>query len=75
MTRPADLPSTQLGEKNAVATTHAHEYTKADSADRARHMKDEYRRLTMGVEDQTVRWVAPVPVGPARNEDVPLLPT
>ena len=25
-------------------------------------MKEEYRRLTMGVEDQIVRWVAPVPV-------------
>ncbi len=35
-------------------------------------MKDEYRRLTMGAEDQIVRWVAPVPIGPIRGHDIPL---
>jgi methylglyoxal synthase len=27
-------------------------------------MKEEYRRLTMGIEDQLVRWVQPVPAEP-----------
>jgi hypothetical protein len=34
-------------------------------------MKEEYRRLTMGIEDQLVRWVQPVPERPQSE----LLPT
>jgi hypothetical protein len=33
-------------------------------------MKEEYRRLTMGVEDQLVRWVQPVPVERPQSESI-----
>ena len=33
-------------------------------------MKEEYRRLTMGIEDQLVRWVQPVP--PEKTMSEPL---
>ena len=39
-------------------------------------MKEEYRRLTMGVEDQLVRWVQPIPVERPQSEPIPTdLPT
>jgi len=39
-------------------------------------MKEEYRRLTMGVEDQLVRWVQAVPVERPQSEPIPTeLPT
>jgi methylglyoxal synthase len=34
-------------------------------------MKEEYRRLTMGVEDQLVRWVQTAPTEIARSEPLP----
>jgi hypothetical protein len=34
-------------------------------------MKEEYRRLTMGVEDQFVRWVQSVPTEIVRSEPFP----
>jgi methylglyoxal synthase len=34
-------------------------------------MKEEYRRLTMGIEDQLVRWVPPIPPEPAIRESIP----
>jgi len=34
-------------------------------------MREEYRRLTMGIEDQLVRWVQPAPVEPPRGEPLP----
>lgn len=37
-------------------------------------MKEEYRRLTMGIEDQLVRWVPPIPSElPARQAISPKL--
>ncbi|MEA2706723.1 MAG: methylglyoxal synthase, partial [Gemmatimonadaceae bacterium] len=39
-------------------------------------MKEEYRRLTMGVDDQLVRWVQTAPPEKARSEQIPIeLPT
>ena len=34
-------------------------------------MKEEYRRLTMGIEDQLVRWVPPVPIERSLSEPLP----
>ncbi len=34
-------------------------------------MKEEYRRLTMGIEDQLVRWVPPVPIERPQSEALP----
>ncbi len=34
-------------------------------------MKEEYRRLTMGIEDQLVRWVQPVPAELSPSEILP----
>jgi methylglyoxal synthase len=34
-------------------------------------MKEEYRRLTMGIEDQLVRWVPPIPPEPAARDSIP----
>lgn len=34
-------------------------------------MREEYRRLTMGIEDQLVRWVQPVPVERLPSEPLP----
>ena len=34
-------------------------------------MKEEYRRLTMGIEDQLVRWVQPVPPEKTISEPLP----
>jgi hypothetical protein len=34
-------------------------------------MKEEYRRLTMGVEDQLIRWVQPAPVEKTAIEPLP----
>jgi methylglyoxal synthase len=34
-------------------------------------MKEEYRRLTMGIEDQLVRWVPPVPIERPQSEPLP----
>ena len=34
-------------------------------------MTEEYRRLTMGIEDQLVRWVPPVPVERPKSEPLP----
>jgi hypothetical protein len=34
-------------------------------------MKEEYRRLTMGLEDQLVRWVPPVPIERSQSEPLP----
>ena len=34
-------------------------------------MKEEYRRLTMGIEDQLVRWVVPVPAERPQSEILP----
>ena len=33
-------------------------------------MKEEYRRLTMGVEDQLVRWVQTVPAEKPQNQSI-----
>ena len=34
-------------------------------------MKEEYRRLTMGIEDQLVRWVPPIPPEPSPRVALP----
>ena len=34
-------------------------------------MTEEYRRLTMGIEDQLVRWVPPIPVKRPHSEPLP----
>jgi hypothetical protein len=34
-------------------------------------MTEEYRRLTMGIEDQLVRWVPPIPVERPQSEPLP----
>ena len=34
-------------------------------------MKEEYRRLTMGIEDQLVRWVPPIPLEPSSRATLP----
>ena len=34
-------------------------------------MREEYRRLTMGIEDQLVRWVQPVPLERPQSDPLP----